>query len=131
MILRKLRKDAEEYLGEEVTDAVITVPGSQAPGRRLPKTDSFRICSAPGECRWFHWGHLPGACLCPGQLLWISRQIRAMTIAHGAHNTTWTQPKRRAVSKTKDPVPKVLYISMDSKEIKNGKLHESRRRYTQ
>ena len=26
MILRKLRKDAEDFLGEEVTDAVITVP---------------------------------------------------------------------------------------------------------
>ena len=26
MILRKLKKDAEDYIGEAVTDAVITVP---------------------------------------------------------------------------------------------------------
>ncbi len=43
MILRKLRKDAENYLGEEVTDAVITVPAYFNDIQRQATKDAGRI----------------------------------------------------------------------------------------
>ena len=43
MILRKLRKDAEDYLGEEVTDAVITVPAYFNDIQRQATKDAGRI----------------------------------------------------------------------------------------
>ena len=43
MILRKLRKDAEEYLGEPVTDAVITVPAYFNDIQRQATKDAGRI----------------------------------------------------------------------------------------
>ncbi|MCR4841711.1 MAG: molecular chaperone DnaK [Eubacterium sp.] len=43
MILRKLKKDAEDYLGEEVTDAVITVPAYFTDARRQATKDAGRI----------------------------------------------------------------------------------------
>ncbi len=43
MILRKLRKDAEEYLGTEVTDAVITVPAYFNDIQRQATKDAGRI----------------------------------------------------------------------------------------
>ena len=43
MILRKLRTDAESYLGETVTDAVITVPAYFNDIQRQATTDAGRI----------------------------------------------------------------------------------------
>ncbi len=43
MILRKLKKDAEEYLGETVTDAVITVPAYFSDAQRQATKDAGRI----------------------------------------------------------------------------------------
>lgn len=43
MILRKLRKDAEDFLGEEVTDAVITVPAYFNDIQRQATKDAGRI----------------------------------------------------------------------------------------
>ena len=43
MILQKLRQDAEAYLGETVTDAVITVPAYFSDGQRLATKDAGRI----------------------------------------------------------------------------------------
>jgi len=43
MILRKLRKDAEEYLGESVTDAVITVPAYFNDIQRQATKDAGKI----------------------------------------------------------------------------------------
>ena len=43
MILRKLRKDAENYLGEEITDAVITVPAYFNDVQRQATKDAGRI----------------------------------------------------------------------------------------
>lgn len=43
MILRKLKKDAEEYLGERVTDAVITVPAYFNDIQRQATKDAGRI----------------------------------------------------------------------------------------
>ena len=43
MILRKLRRDAEEYLGEPVTDAVITVPAYFNDIQRQATKDAGRI----------------------------------------------------------------------------------------
>src|ERR671916_16061 len=50
MILQKLKRDAEEYLGEEVTDAVITVPAyfedaqrQQPPRRRRLRRQGSRV----------------------------------------------------------------------------------------
>ncbi|MCR4672633.1 MAG: molecular chaperone DnaK [Lachnospiraceae bacterium] len=43
MILRKLRKDAEDYLGESVTDAVITVPAYFNDAQRQATKDAGRI----------------------------------------------------------------------------------------
>ena len=43
MILRKLRKDAEDYLGEAVTDAVITVPAYFNDIQRQATKDAGRI----------------------------------------------------------------------------------------
>lgn len=40
MILKKLKKDAEEYLGEEVTDAVITVPAYFGDAQRNATKDA-------------------------------------------------------------------------------------------
>ncbi len=43
MILQKLKKDAEDYLGEPVTDAVITVPAYFDDAQRKATKDSGRI----------------------------------------------------------------------------------------
>ena len=43
MILRKLKKDAEEYLGEMVSDAVITVPAYFSDAQRQATKDAGRI----------------------------------------------------------------------------------------
>ena len=43
MILRKLRKDAQDYLGETVTDAVITVPAYFNDAQRQATKDAGRI----------------------------------------------------------------------------------------
>ena len=43
MILRKLKKDAEEYLGEPVTEAVITVPAYFNDAQRQATKDAGRI----------------------------------------------------------------------------------------
>lgn len=43
MILRKLKKDAEEYLGETVSDAVITVPAYLNDAQRQATKDAGRI----------------------------------------------------------------------------------------
>ena len=43
MILRKLKKDAENYLGEPVTDAVITVPAYFNDAQRQATKDAGRI----------------------------------------------------------------------------------------
>ena len=43
MILRKLKKDAEEYLGETVSDAVITVPAYFNDAQRQATKDAGRI----------------------------------------------------------------------------------------
>lgn len=43
MILRKLKKDAESYLGESVTDAVITVPAYFSDAQRQATKDAGRI----------------------------------------------------------------------------------------
>ena len=43
MILRKLKKDAEDYLGETVTDAVITVPAYFSDSQRQATKDAGRI----------------------------------------------------------------------------------------
>lgn len=43
MILRKLKKDAEGYLGEEVTEAVITVPAYFSDAQRQATKDAGRI----------------------------------------------------------------------------------------
>jgi molecular chaperone DnaK len=43
MVLQKLKKDAEEYLGHEVTDAVITVPAYFADAQRNATKDAGKI----------------------------------------------------------------------------------------
>lgn len=43
MILRKLKKDAEDYIGEAVTDAVITVPSYFSDAQRQATKDAGRI----------------------------------------------------------------------------------------
>ena len=43
MILRKLKKDAEDYIGETVTDAVITVPAYFSDAQRQATKDAGRI----------------------------------------------------------------------------------------
>ena len=43
IILQKLKKDAEAYLGESVTDAVITVPAYFSDGQRQATKDAGRI----------------------------------------------------------------------------------------
>jgi molecular chaperone DnaK len=43
MVLQKLKRDAEEYLGEEVTDAVITVPAYFEDAQRQATKDAGRI----------------------------------------------------------------------------------------
>ncbi|MDD3219871.1 MAG: molecular chaperone DnaK [Lachnospiraceae bacterium] len=43
MILRKLKKDAEQYLGTDVTDAVITVPAYFSDAQRQATKDAGRI----------------------------------------------------------------------------------------
>jgi len=43
MILQKLKRDAEEYLGEEITDAVITVPAYFEDAQRQATQDAGRI----------------------------------------------------------------------------------------
>lgn len=44
MILRKLKKDAEEYLGETVSDAVITVPAYFSDSQRQATKDAGKDC---------------------------------------------------------------------------------------
>ena len=43
MILRKMKKDAEDYIGETVTDAVITVPAYFSDAQRQATKDAGRI----------------------------------------------------------------------------------------
>src|SRR3954464_5235278 len=43
MVLQKLKRDAEEYLGEEVTDAVITVPAYFEDAQRQATKDAGKI----------------------------------------------------------------------------------------
>lgn len=43
MILQKLKRDAEEYLGETVTEAVITVPAYFTDSQRQATKDAGRI----------------------------------------------------------------------------------------
>ena len=43
MILRKLKQDAEDYLGEEITEAVITVPAYFTDSQRQATKDAGRI----------------------------------------------------------------------------------------
>ena len=43
MILRRLKEDAEEYLGQQVTDAVITVPAYFSDAQRQATKDAGRI----------------------------------------------------------------------------------------
>nr|MDQ5819227.1 Hsp70 family protein [Actinomycetota bacterium] len=43
MILQKLKRDAEEYLGEEVTEAVVTVPAYFEDAQRQATKDAGRI----------------------------------------------------------------------------------------
>ena len=43
MILRKMRRDAEQYLGRDVTDAVITVPAYFDDSQRQATKDAGRI----------------------------------------------------------------------------------------
>jgi len=43
MVLQKLKRDAEEYLGDEVTDAVITVPAYFEDAQRQATKDAGRI----------------------------------------------------------------------------------------
>src|SRR5829696_4665241 len=43
MILQKIKRDAEEYLGEEVTEAVITVPAYFEDAQRQATKDAGRI----------------------------------------------------------------------------------------
>jgi molecular chaperone DnaK len=43
MILQKLKRDAEEYLGEEVTDAVITVPAYFEDAQRQATKDAGKV----------------------------------------------------------------------------------------
>src|SRR4051794_40298308 len=43
MILQKLKRDAEEYLGEEVTDAVVTVPAYFEDAQRQATKDAGKI----------------------------------------------------------------------------------------
>src|SRR3712207_9346404 len=43
MVLQKLKRDAEEYLGEEVTEAVITVPAYFEDAQRQATKDAGRI----------------------------------------------------------------------------------------
>ena len=49
MILRKLKKDAEEYLGETVSDAVITVPAYFSDAQRQATKDAGRIAGLKVE----------------------------------------------------------------------------------
>ena len=43
MILRKLKEDAESFVGEEVTDVVITVPAYFSDAQRQATKDAGRI----------------------------------------------------------------------------------------
>ncbi|MCF8009441.1 MAG: molecular chaperone DnaK [Halanaerobiales bacterium] len=43
MILQKMKKDAEDYLGEEITDAVITVPAYFSDSQRQATKDAGKI----------------------------------------------------------------------------------------
>ena len=47
IILQKLKKDAESYLGESVTDAVITVPAYFSDGQRQATKNVLRIINEP------------------------------------------------------------------------------------
>ena len=44
MILQKLKQDAEAYLGEKVTDAVITVPAYFSDSQRQATKDAGKHC---------------------------------------------------------------------------------------
>src|ERR687884_747679 len=49
MILQKLKRDAEEYLGEEVAEAVITVPACFEDAQRQATKDAGRIAGLDGK----------------------------------------------------------------------------------
>ena len=44
MILQKMKKTAEDYLGQEVTDAVITVPAYFSDSQRQATKEAGEIC---------------------------------------------------------------------------------------
>ena len=46
MILTKMKQTAEDYLGEKVTDAVVTVPAYFNDSQRQATKDAGRICRA-------------------------------------------------------------------------------------
>ena len=48
-VLRKMKKTAEEYLGECVTDAVVTVPASFDAAQRQATKDAGRIAGTQRE----------------------------------------------------------------------------------
>src|SRR4029450_1263118 len=48
-ILQKLKKDAEDYLGEKITDAVITVPAYFNDAQRQATKDAGRIAGLGGK----------------------------------------------------------------------------------
>ena len=51
MILQKLRRDAEAFLGEPVSQAVITVPAYFTDSQRQATRDAGRIAPLPRYCR--------------------------------------------------------------------------------
>ena len=66
MILTKIRRDAESYLGEPVTEAVITVPAYFDDSQRKATQDAGRI--AGPECSAHHQrAHRRRGGLWPGQ----------------------------------------------------------------
>ncbi|KAG1243633.1 hypothetical protein G6F65_022285 [Rhizopus arrhizus] len=50
-VLRKMKKTAEDYLGEEVTEAVITVPAYFNDSQRQATKDAGRIAGRPQDRR--------------------------------------------------------------------------------
>ena len=49
MILQKMKKTAEEYLGQEVTEAVITVPAYFNDSQRQATKDAGEIARIKGK----------------------------------------------------------------------------------
>ena len=60
MILQKLKQDAEAYLGETVTDAVITVPAYFSDGQRQATKDAGRIAGL--NVLRIIWAAAPSTC---------------------------------------------------------------------